>query len=325
MRNDKDGPVWVLADDRTGNVAQCVGVAEALGWPFELKDIRYDRLGSLPNLLRGATLLGVGGESRASLAPPWPRVVIAAGRRTAPVARWIKRKCGAFLAQIMDPGPGGRDEFDLIVIPNHDGELAPSPNLLRVTGAPHRVTAARLAAAVDEWRPKFEHLPRPWVGLSVGGTTRKRVFTPEMAADLGRRVARLAAENGGAVLVTTSRRTGAAAEAALLDAIPEPRFVHRWGGPGANPYFGFLACADILVVTGDSTSMACEACAAPAPVFIYAPDGFVVPKHARLHEELYGMGLARPLPDDGQLGDRWDHPPINAAGTIAEAIRERLA
>ena len=32
--------VWVLADDRAGNVNQLLGVAEALGWAYERKDIR---------------------------------------------------------------------------------------------------------------------------------------------------------------------------------------------------------------------------------------------------------------------------------------------
>ena len=41
--------IWVLADDRVGNVSQCLGVAEALGLPYEIKTIRYDRLGALPN------------------------------------------------------------------------------------------------------------------------------------------------------------------------------------------------------------------------------------------------------------------------------------
>ncbi|MBC7905941.1 MAG: mitochondrial fission ELM1 family protein, partial [Rhodospirillaceae bacterium] len=120
MHNDPGAPVWVLADDRAGNVGQCLGVAEALGWPFVVKQIRYGGLGRLPNVLRGASLLGIDGDSAAGLVAPWPRLVIAAGRRTAPVARWIKRQSGAKLVQIMDPGPGGRAEFDLIAIPAHD-------------------------------------------------------------------------------------------------------------------------------------------------------------------------------------------------------------
>lgn len=316
--NDPGAPVWVLADDRAGNVGQCLGVAEALGWPFVVKQIRYGRLGRLPNLLRGASLLGVDGASRAGLVAPWPRLVIAAGRRTAPIARWIKRQSGARLVQIMDPGPGGRSDFDLIAIPAHDAAVG-GPNVLTVTGAPHRVTAAKLAEAAELWRPRFAHLPRPWVALIVGGSTRQRQFTAAMAEDLGRRVAAL----GGSVLVTTSRRTGTEAEDALLAGLPEPRFVHRWGAAGDNPYFGFLALADTLVVTGDSVSMACEACAAPAPVYLFTPKALVVPKHARLHAELYARGLARPL-DDAATPEPWTHPPLNAAGDIAAAIRERL-
>lgn len=322
MREDSGAPVWVLADDRPGNVGQCLGVAEALGLPFAVKPVRYDRWGRLPNPLRGASLLGVTLETRLALAAPWPRVVIAAGRRTAPVARWIKRRSGALLVQIMDPGPGGRDDFDVIAVPRHDGRAPKGANILPVLGAPHRVSAERLAAEAEAWRPRFAALPRPWVGLIVGGATRKRPFPPEMAAELGRRAAALAA--GGSVLVTTSRRTGAQSEDALLAAIPAPRFVHRWGAEGDNPYFGFLALADALVVTGDSVSMCCEACAAPAPVYVYAPPGWVAPKHARLHADLFAAGYARPLAEGTAL-EPWSHPPLNAAGAVAAAIQARLA
>lgn len=315
--------IWVLADDRAGNVGQCLGVAEALGRPFIVKTIGYDAWGRLPNLLRGASLLGVDGVSRAGLVAPWPDLVIAAGRRTAPVARWIKRQCGARLVQIMDPGPGGRGDFDLIAVPRHDGGIS-SDALLPITGAPHRVTATKLAAAAATWHDRFAALPRPWVAVIVGGDTRKRPFTAEMAADLGRRCTALAA--GGSVLVTTSRRTSVAAEQALLAAIAEPRFVHRWAAGGDNPYFGLLALADILVVTGDSVSMACEACAASAPVYLYAPDGWVVDKHARLHAELYRQGYARPLPPPtAAMGETWCHPPLNAAADIVAAIERMLS
>lgn len=320
MDNDLGLPVWVLADDRAGNVGQALGVAEALGLPFAVKPVRYSRLGGLPNALCGASLVGVTAATRAALAAPWPRLVIAAGRRTAPVARWIKRNSGARLVQVMDPGPGGRPEFDLIAIPNHDGHAPAGANVLRVTGAPHRVTAAKLAEAAEAWRAKFAALPRPWVALIVGGATRRRPFTATMAAELGAQVAGLAGRAGGSVLVTTSRRTGPEAEAALLAAIPAPRFVHRWGSPGDNPYFGFLALADAVVVTGDSVSMACEACAAPAPVYLYAPEGWVADKHARLHAELARLGLARKL-SGAEILEPGSHPPLNAAENIAQAIR----
>jgi mitochondrial fission protein ELM1 len=312
--------VWVLADDRAGNVAQCLGVAEALGLPFAVKTLRYDRLARLPNLLRPG-LTGVAAESRAALCAPWPRLVIAAGRRTAPVARWIKRRSGARLVQVMDPGFPGRGDFDLIVSPAHD-RPKDAPNVLEVAGAPHRVTPERLAAEAAKWRGAFAHLPRPWVAVIVGGATRNRPFPVEMARALGERAAALAGGLGGSLLLTTSRRTGAEQEAALAAVLPEPRWLHQFGKGGDNPYFGFLALADAIVVTGDSVSMCCEACAAAAPVFIWAPEGWAAPKHARLHRLLYRGGYARPL-DGATSLEGWARPRLDPARDVARAIRER--
>ena len=325
MPEPVDNSIWVLTDDRAGNVAQALGVAEALremaGRPFTAKDIRYTPLAKLP--LQGPTVLGLTGESRGGLAPPWPALVIGAGRRTAPVARWIKRQSGgrSRIVQIMYPGRRAATDFDLIAVPRHDCELpgGDAANILRITGAPHRLTDAKLADAAESWSPRFNHLKRPFIAVMVGGATHSRPFPAEAATDLGRRAAALAAELGGSVLLTTSRRTGADAEAALRAAIPQPRHVFRWGESGDNPYLGYLALADRIIVTGDSVSMCSEACATGKPVHIYAPDGLVGAKHARLHRELYGLGLATPLERAAAVSGA----PLNAAGEIAKAL-ERL-
>ena len=84
---------------------------------------------------------------------------------------------------------------------------------------------------------------------------------------------------------------------------------------------GLLALADAIVVSGDSVSMCSEACATPAPVYIYAPDDITTPKHRRLHQELYKLGLARPF-----LGrfDNWAHKPLNSSVEIASAINDLI-
>ena len=51
--------VWLLTDDRAGNVNQLLGIAEALGYSFECKEIRYDKWVKLPNFIRGKSLLGL--------------------------------------------------------------------------------------------------------------------------------------------------------------------------------------------------------------------------------------------------------------------------
>jgi len=320
--------IWVLTDDRAGNVSQALGVAEALQRPFITKDIRYTPLARLPNVLTGASLLGLTPESRMNLTPPWPNVVISAGRRTAPAARWIKRNAGkhVILAHLMNPGRSGADEFDLIAVPRHDCVIptGDAPNVMRTTGAAHRLTPARLTSAADSWASRVSGIPRPFVAVIVGGATHRKPFAPALAADLGRRVHRMAAEVGGSVLIATSRRTGVEAEQALLTEIPEPRRAFLWSQGGDNPYFSYLALADAIVVTGDSVSMCTEACATPGPVYIYAPEGMVAPKHARLHKELYDLGLARPLDGPDVRFEDWRHAALNPAGDVARAVDDLI-
>ncbi len=326
--NMPDPPtVWVLKDPRAGTAAQALGVAEALGCPFEVKDLDYNPLSRLPNVLIGAGTAGLTRESARGLAEPWPDLVITAGRRSAPVARWVKRRSGgrSRCVQIMYPGAGGLAEFDLVAVPNHDAVPA-AANLIRITGAPHRLTAGKLAAARREWNEELGRLPRPLVALLVGGATRRRAFTAGQAATLGRRAAALVS-GGGTILATTSRRTGpeaaAALERALSEAVPDQFRFYRFGDPRPNPYLGYLACSDAVVVTGESISMACEACAGGKQVYIFAPEGHLSERHGRFVAELIEAGFARPLGD--RLED-WTPPgPLDTAGAVARAIRERLA
>jgi mitochondrial fission protein ELM1 len=317
--------IWAVTDDRPGTAAQVLGVAAALGLPFVEKRLGYSGLARLPNFVRGAGLMGIDDASRARLAPPWPDVVIAAGRRSAPVARWIKAHAGKAvrLVHLMNPGRVGAGDFDLIVLPHHDctppgGDAA---NVLRITGAPHRITDAVLAAAAAKWAPVFAHLSRPYIALLVGGATNRRPFPTPIAQDLGTRTAAMAQSVGGSVLLATSRRTGTDAEQALTGALSGPHASYVWGQGGDNPYMGFLALADVLVVTGDSVSMCSEACATGKAVFIAAPDAITAPKHRRLHQELYAKGDARPF--DGNYA-AWTHPPLNAADDVAQAVRRLL-
>lgn len=311
--------VWVLADPRAGTAAQALGIAERLGVPVAVKPLRWTVLARLPNLLPWGSLTGLAPEARALLSPPWPRLVISAGRRAAPVALWLGRRSGARLVHVMRPGvAAGR--FDLLVIPWHD-RPADSPNVLAVIGAPHRVTAAKLAAAAAAWEPRLAHLPRPRVALLVGGPVRAEGLSPLLARDLATRVAALAVAAGGSVLATTSRRTGREAEEALAEGLGAvPHLLHRFGSEGENPYLGFLGLADAIVVTGDSVSMLSEACATEAPVFFWSPPGLAGPRHARFHASLVAAGLAAPLGErlEGEERERLDE-----AGRVAAEIRAR--
>jgi mitochondrial fission protein ELM1 len=311
--------IWVLTDDRAGNRSQALGVAEALERPFIAKEIVYGPWARLPNAFLGASFLGLDAASRRQLTQPWPALVIAAGRRTAPVALAIKRASGgrSRLVQVMHPGAGSAG-FNLVCVPRHDPESM-GENVIAIIGAPHGLSAEKLAEARARWLPELAELPAPRIAVIVGGSTRRRRFTEAMARELGERSSAMANASGGSLMVTTSRRTGDAADA-LFAAISAPARLYRWGESGDNPYVGFLAVADQVVVTGDSVSMCSEACAVPVPVQIFAPPALITEKHGRCHASLYQAGYARPFSGEVLGGE---HEPLNAAVDIAGAIRER--
>ncbi len=324
----RDPGVWVLADERVGTANQALGVARAMGLPHEVKTLAYNGLATLPNLVLGRTLVHLRRRSAAAVAGPWPDVVIAAGRRTAPVARAIKRRSGgaAFLAQIMWPGPpvGG---IDLIAAPAHD-RLPEGGRFMATVGAPHCVTEEALGRARRAWAPRLGGLARPRVVLLVGGAARGNRFTPAMAGDLCRRAAGPVGRAGGTLTAVTSPRTGAELGRALRASLGPDAGIHFWRPDDADdPYLGHLAWADAVIVTGDSASMCTEACATGRPVYIFAPDGVAAARHRRLHAELFSRGVARPLDSLGNLGnlETWSGRPLDDAAAVAAEILRRSA
>lgn len=313
--------VWVLTDDRPGNFNQALGVAEALDIPYVQKEICYTGLACIPNWLLGNTLLGVDESSRQRLVAPWPDVVIAAGRRSAPVARAIKRRSGgkAKLVQLMWPDCSIQD-FDLIVLPEHD-RRGVHDKYVYTLGSPHRGSAQRLVEAREHFADRLASLKGTKIAVLVGGSTKSRPFTVQHAETLGREVSILAKKLSGMLMMTTSRRTSVHAGDALNAHIEVPYMLYRYGDDGENPYMGYLAYADVVVVTGESMSMCSEACMTGKPVYIFAPDGFVGAKHARLHAALYDKGFAKPLGDSTEI---WEYAPLNEASRVAGVIRERL-
>jgi mitochondrial fission protein ELM1 len=263
--------VWVLTDDRPGNATQSLGLAEALGLPHEHKRLSFGRFAALHNRLLGASARGVVRAASDPLEPPWPDLVIAAGRRTAPVALWIREQ-SAGRTRLVQLGRKGADHaalFDLTITPTYC-RLFPHPRRLELHGPLHRVSPERLAQAREQFRARLAELPAPRIAVLVGGSSGQYRLDAASARALGEAVAARARASGGSVLASTSRRTPDAAAQALRDALAGiPGRVYRPDDPGENPYLGFLAWADQLVITADSESMLMEAVSLGRPVEIF--------------------------------------------------------
>jgi mitochondrial fission protein ELM1 len=253
--------IWVLAGEKPGDNAQSLSLAAAIGWPFEVKHLRYGRTRSSYVALAGGERFPLDRAASSALEPPWPDLVIGCGRRSVGVACEIRRQAGPAtkLVQLGRPR-ADLDLFDLVVTtPQY--RLPELPNVIHLALPLHRIDEHGRAAAAAEWQPKLAALPRPWFAVLVGGSAKPFVFDAAAGRKLGEHASALAREAGGALLVSTSRRTPEDAADAFLAAITVPAYVHRWtAAGGANPYVAYLALADGFVVTGDSASMLTEAC-----------------------------------------------------------------
>ena len=291
---DKSEPlVWLLVDDRPGNTTQSVGLAQALGWPYETKQLHFTALAKLRNhWLRtyGANLLGLDRARSAVLSPPWPNLVITAGLRTAPIARWIKKQNNKTLViQIGRKGGHIADHFDAVITCGY-AQFPPHPQRIETSIPITRVTPQSLIEANHEWEELFQDSPHPRIALLVGGSTTRHQFHASAAGQLGIELAALCEEAEGSIFAITSRRTGAEAEEALRAGLGNCcRHFHGWASSdGGNPYLGYLGSADIIVVTGESESMLAEAAMTGRPVYIYRVPELPLSKTAR-----FGNWLAK--------------------------------
>jgi hypothetical protein len=271
--NQDDSPhphTWVMMGHKAGDNSQILALAEGLGWPFEIKHLVYRPTELLTNLLAPLTLLGIVRRKSSPLAPPWPDLIISAGRRNEPPCRWIQRRADKRVRLVHVGRPWALIEnFDLVVTtPQY--RLPRRPNVLHNTTPLQRVANQRLADAAAHWAPRLAHLPRPYTAVILGGNAGPYVLDAEAATLLGRAASAFAGRQGGSLLISTSARTPKQAIGALEAALDCPAHVFRWTPDAAeNPYLGYLALADSIIVTCESMSMLTEACATLKPVYMF--------------------------------------------------------
>ncbi len=263
--------VWAVLCYRAGENAQILALAEALGWPFEIKRLAYRKYQFWTSLLRRTGLGDIDLSASSPLTPPWPDLVISAAFRNEPVIRWIQRQAGDKQVRYVHVGrPWARPaHFDLVIaVPEY--RLAEHPQVLQNHFSLFSVAQERFTEKAARWAPRLAQLPRPWIGVFIGGYSGPYTFDHLRAERLGRAASALARESGGALLVSTSFRTAPAPIATLTAAIDVPAQIYRWRpNDPDNPYFAYLALADAFIVTCDSATMLAEACATRKPVYIF--------------------------------------------------------
>lgn len=308
---------WILTDGKAGDEAQCLGVVDAMGLDPIVKRVSPRPLFAFAMPWGPIDPRDAPARPGSPIAPPFPDLLVASGRRAVPYIRAVKRasRGRTYTVVLKDPRTG-MGAADLIWAPAHD--RLRGPNVIVTATAPHRITAARLEEARRCPDPRLAALGRPLVAILVGGDSHHHRFTAgdvaRLAADL-----RLLVASGAALAVTASRRTPPALRAALAALTSGPGHF-LWDGEGQNPYLALLANADAIVATVDSTNMIGEAVATGAPVLLFEPSG----GHVKIRAFLDGLaahGAVRPF--TGRL-EGFSYQPLDTTPEIARAVAAGL-
>ncbi|MBU8977692.1 mitochondrial fission ELM1 family protein [Lysobacter sp. MMG2] len=307
---------WTLTDGHAGNVRQAQALAAVLGEPFRAWTLAPHRPWRwfAPRAWPGAD--GAFGPTFEQAMRMPPSLAIGCGRQAALATRLL-RKRGARAVQILDPRMSTR-HWDLVIAPEHDGLRG--DNVITVLGSLHPVDDLWLATGRHAF-PDLGTLPGPRTALLVGGDSAHARFDAGVYESLLHHVERVARDEGGSVMATTSRRTPSGVSAEVRERLRGiPGIVWTDSADGQNPYAGLLAWADRIVCTADSVNMLSEAAATWAPVFVAGHER-VEGRPRRFVDALLRMDRIRVLGDGAAASDI---TPLRETARVAAEVRQRI-
>ncbi len=314
------GECWAITDGAAGNQRQALALAERLGLPVRhlVLTPRAPWSWLTPRWVIGGRF-ALSAAERTLFAPPWPSVTIGCGRASALFTRMLRRLSGhrCYTVQILDPRIDPR-HWDLVIAPQHD-QLS-GANVLTPLGSLNPINDAWLQDGRDSC-PHLATLPRPRVGVLVGGPRTGIGIDTTYAHELADRLLARQQRQGGSLLVLASHRTPPALVAILRERLRStPGLVWPDPGSNSNPYPAVLGWADCLVATPDSVNMLSEACAVGCPVqtLVTAP---LPAKIDRFHRALREAGLLQDL--DAPIAAARARP-LRETAEIARALQLRI-
>jgi mitochondrial fission protein ELM1 len=269
------------------------------------------------------------------LADGYPDLLVASGRATASLSYAIRRASGGNTCTVQIQHPRSPDWcYDYIVTPRHDYMEAssilssifpsqPSSNVLTTFGSLHNVCSTSLSDAGALWAPRLVQLQQPRLLLLVGGDCKAYNLSVDRATLLAKRVMELSESWGGSdakgsVMISFSRRTPDPVAEYIRQAFesgPLASSTYIWpereGATPAvevygsvissdNPYMGFLALADAIVVTADSINMVSEAIGVHKPTIVFDA-AHTTGKIRKFHRVLHDGGMVDALDENTDL------------------------
>ena len=264
-RTGDNADLWILLGTRHGDNQQLLAIADALAVPYKVVSLRFNAAAGLPPALLGASRLAWRSKTGAQIAAPWPRAVLASGRKSVSAALWIRKQSGGQTRLIHVNRPWAPLAWFDLIVTTPQYAVPPRANVL-INRMPFLLPSTSADIALPAWlQESAETMPRPWTLAMVGGNSRPFVLDDDAAARFAETITAQVRSHGGSAWVLGSPRTPETAMAVIERSLDVPSRLVRWG-QGDNPYQALRQTADRFVVTMDSASMLTEALLSGRPV-----------------------------------------------------------
>lgn len=287
MNKKKTGPkrVVLLVDDTRGHFHQSQGIARWLErlCGAEVHEIKVPILaglrrfrvlkmegrhlgaGSLEEAKAWLEKAGFSMEAHKDILSGEPGILfLATGNSASTFCLALGKVLHGYSAVVMTPDVVGTKPFDFAIVPQHD-RPEPADNILTTLGAPNHIYGPELAAAAETFFAPVKPLPQKVVALLLGGSDTNYELSPDWVMGVLPSLREAAEQQGAALLVTTSPRTGAEADRAVesvLEGSPAVRYLLLASRSRENPVPAMLGAATHVLVTEDSVSMVSESATA---------------------------------------------------------------
>lgn len=329
--------VWIVSDGNPGHYNQSLAIAEAVreahGWDLCWVTVRPRYRGFLRPLVyrlvnASGDRLGLRAARRLfrhhGIPDSPPSLVISSGGTTAVFNVLVAGEFGCPNVFLGRP-PLRFDRFSRILLSEEEGGEA---NAARLPFLPTPVTPPLAETAGATLREELGAAEERLWSMLIGGCSRSHRYEDDDWRALAAGMNQLAMRYGGRWLVTSSRRTGEAAEAILQREL-DPACVAEatWWQNRPRPVVpAYLGASDAAFCTQDSLTMLTDAMAASRPVFALYPKrvefdggGGMFEDYLARHE---AAGRIRRVPID-ELGGI---DPVSAGGfkPLHESIKSQI-
>lgn len=296
--------ILILADDRVGTYSQAEALAQESGLEYEILFLEYNFLTFLPNLFFSQSIIRLKKSSKLKILSLsyCPNYIISAGRRSAPIALYLKNillkkyNFGSKIIQIMRPEINF-NKFDFVIIPKHDEPHPPCPsNLILSLGS---LCKNNINLDDNSTFKIIEDFKKPIFSLLIGGSSKKTKFTISSAQKLIDKSLKISQKYNASLIILNSRRTDFEINNFIKKTINKDVVFYDYNLlKNNNPYHKIIRISDLFIISGDSVSMISECCSTGKPVLIFDDLKISSLKHRKFHQNLIENKYAKFFDDN---------------------------